>query len=186
MVKKDSFFKLAIALLSVLVIIFVVVMFVNKKSDTNESNNFVETAKNLVQKHFNFERIFNHVTLEYDEETGKVTDDTYANYSEFETAVKATYTLEYANSLLTGEDAVYYNKDGNLYVNIDNASHAGVYTGNGDIVIDIKNETDSVVEFEAKVTAYLDNEKQETTEVVYTMIAEKQEDNFWKLKEVRK
>lgn len=179
--KKDSLLKISIALLVVLALVFTIIMFTKK-----DSNEFNETAKNLAQNHFNFVRIFEHSALEYDYETGLVTDTTYTTYTDFENAVKETYVKEYANNLLTGEDAVYYNKDGKLYVDIDNASHAGVYTGNGDIVITIKDESKTKVEFEAKVTAYLDNEKQESAEVVYTMVAEKQENNTWKLKEVRK
>ena len=127
-----------------------------------------------------------HHQYKHPTKTGKVTDTTYSNYSEFEEDVKNTYVLEYANTLLTGDDAVYYNKDGNLYVNIDNASHAGIYTGNGDIVITVKEYTETRVNFEAKINAYVDADKQDISEVVYVLTAEKQEDNTWKLAEVKK
>lgn len=181
--KKNSLFGIVIALLVVLALVFTIIMFTKKDSKSNEFN---ETAKELAQNHFNFERIFQHSVLPYDKETGLVTDTTYSSYAEFEKAIRETYASEYADELLTGEGAVYYNKDGNLYVNIDNASHTGFYTGNGGIVITIKDETKTKVEFEAKITAYTDDKKQDSTEVVYTMVAEKQGDNIWKLKEVKK
>lgn len=179
--KRENVFKIGIISLIVLTIIFIVIIFVNKD---NNPRDFSTTAKQLAQNHFNFVRIFEHSVLEYDSETGKVTDTTYSTYADFEKAIKETYDSEYANDLLNGDDAVYYNKDGKLYVNIDNASHAGVYTGNGDIVVTIKEQTKTKVEFEAKISAYVDAEKQNVNEVVYTMIAEKQ-DNNWKLTEVK-
>lgn len=179
--KKDNIFKMSIVALIVLSLVFLVIIFVNKANNTKD---FTATAKELAQNHFNFVRIFEHSVLEYDSKTGKVTDTTYSNYADFEKTVNDTYGTEYANNLLNAEDAVYYNKDGNLYVNIDNAPHAGVYTGNGDIAITINEQNETKVEFEAKISAYVDAEKQEINEAIYTIIAEKQ-DNNWKITKVK-
>lgn len=186
--KKENIMKLSIIILAILAVVFVVIIFLNKKDEPKleVSEEFNSVAQQLAQNHFDFVRIFEYSVLDYDSKTGKVTDATYSNYAEFEESVKNTYATEYANNLLTGDDAVYYNKDGKLYVNIDNASHAGVYTGNGDIVITVNKYNETKATFEAKISAYVDDKKEDIDEVIYTMVAEKQEDNSWKLIEVRK
>jgi len=193
-VKKENVIKISVILLIILVAVFLIVTFVNKNDNPQDvdtpnqesrQDEFNETGKQLAQNHFNFVRIFEHLALEHDYETGKVTDTTYSSYADFEKAIKDTYSIEYANSLLNGDDAVYYNKDGNLYVNIDNASYSGIYTGNGDIIITVKNQTETKVDFEAKIKAFVDPEGQDISYVIFVMVAEKQEDNSWKLTQAR-
>jgi len=160
-------------ILSILVVCLLVGCSNKERNDSNEE------LIQLVKNHFEFKMIFDS-PLDYNEITGEVTSNKFSTYSDYENKVRNTYSKEISDKIL-GENGIYYNVNGKLYINENNANFAGIYTGYKDVNITIKEQLDNKVIFDASVTAYIDS-KQNTENVVYNLVALK-ENNKWLITE---